>query len=229
MRAKLMLWGAAAAVALSSTAAVASVVVVKSLGPSAKAYPPGKTLPETAKITLQGGDVLTVLGPNSAKTLRGPGNFDAKSVTLASAAAKRGRFGALRAAEVAQNPSIWDVDATQSGKMCVTDTKAPQLWRPDTEGAATVKIRSADGKSQELSWAAGKALAAWPASLPITTGAEFQVEWPDSGEKSSINFVKVSAPPADLVGAAQVLIENGCQNQLDLLVESASQTEAKAN
>ena len=33
MRSKLMLWGAAAAVALGSTAAVASVVVVKSLGP----------------------------------------------------------------------------------------------------------------------------------------------------------------------------------------------------
>ena len=44
MRAKLMLLGAAAAVALSSTAAGASVVVVRSLGPSAKAYPPGKTL-----------------------------------------------------------------------------------------------------------------------------------------------------------------------------------------
>ena len=29
-------------------------------------------------------------------------------------------------------------------------------------------------------------------------------------------------PTDDLVGAAQVLIEHGCQNQLDLLVESAS-------
>ena len=90
MRSKLMLWGAAAAIALSSTATVASVVVVKSLGPSSKAYPPGKTLPESAKITLQGGDIVTVLGPASAQTLRGPGNFDAKQVTLASAAAKRG-------------------------------------------------------------------------------------------------------------------------------------------
>ena len=79
-------------------------MVVKSLGPSAKAYPPGKTLPETAKINLQGGDVVTVLGPASAQTLRGPGNFDAKQVALASAAGQRGRFGALRAAEVAHNP-----------------------------------------------------------------------------------------------------------------------------
>ena len=49
MMRKLMLWGAAIAIALSSTAAVANVVVVKSLGPSAKSYPPGKTLPASAK------------------------------------------------------------------------------------------------------------------------------------------------------------------------------------
>ena len=87
MRGKLMLWGAAVAVALGSTAAMGSVVVVKSLGPSSKAYPPGKTLPESAKINLQGGDVVTLLGPGSAATLRGPGNFPAGSVAMNSAAA----------------------------------------------------------------------------------------------------------------------------------------------
>lgn len=222
MRAKLMLWGAAAAVALTSTAAVASVVVVKSLGPSAKAYPPGKTLPETAKITLQGGDVLTVLGPGSAKTLRGPGNFEAKQVTLASAASQRGRFGALRAAEVAHNPSIWDIDVAQGGKICVADASKLKLWRADSDAAAKVQIRSADGKAEELNWAAGKALAPWPSAIPVKSGAQYQVEWTETGETSSIDVVTVKSPPADLVGAAQVLIENGCQAQLDLLVESAS-------
>jgi len=82
---KAMLWGTVVALAFASTAGLANVVVVKSLGPSAKSYPPGKTLPETAKISLQGGDVVTVLGPASAQTLRGPGNFDAKQVALASA------------------------------------------------------------------------------------------------------------------------------------------------
>jgi hypothetical protein len=222
MRAKPMLWGAALAIALSSTTALASVVVVKSLGPSAKVYPPGKTLSESAKITLQGGDVLTVLGPASAQTLRGPGNFDAKQVALASAAGQRGRFGALRASEVAHNPSIWDIDVAQGGKICVTDSSKLQLWRPDSETAATVQIRSADGKSRELSWAAGSALTAWPAALPISSGSSYQVEWPETGEKSSLSFVTLPGAPADLVGAAQVLIENGCQKQLDLLVESAS-------
>ena len=223
MRGKIMLWGAAAAIALGSTAAIANVVVVKSLGPSAKAYPPGKTLPESAKITLQGGDVLTVLGPASAKTLRGPGNFDAKQVALASAAAQRGRFGALRAAEVAHNPSIWDIDLSQGGKICVSNASAVQAWRPDTESAVTVTIRSPDGRSQELSWAAGKSLAPWPAALPITGGNEYQVDWPDGADPSKLDIVTVnSLPTDDLVGAAQVLIENGCQKQLDLLVESAS-------
>src|SRR4029078_10141530 len=97
MRAKPMLLGAGVAITLSSPAALANVVVVKSLGPSAKSYPPGKTLPPSAKITLQGGDVVTVLGPSAAKTLRGPGNFDASQISLASASGQRGRFGALRA------------------------------------------------------------------------------------------------------------------------------------
>jgi hypothetical protein len=222
MRAKLWLLGAAAAVALSSTAAVASVVVVRSLGPSSKAYPPGKTLPESANISLKGGDVVTVLGPNSAQTLRGPGNFEAGQATLASAAGKRGRFGALRTAEIARNPSIWDLDVTQSGKVCVNNEGKLKLWRPNTDSSIKITIRASDGKAQELSWPAGKASALWPAVLPVANAAEYQIEWPGSGDKSDVTFVTVSSPPADLVGAAQLLIENGCQNQLDVLVENAS-------
>ena len=221
MRAKPMLWGAAVAIALSSTAALASVVVVKSLGPSAKAYPPGKTIPANAKNTLQGGDVVTVLGPSAAKTLRGPGDFDASSMSLASAAGQRGRFGALRATEVAHNPSIWDIDVTQSGKVCVADAAKLQLWRPESDSAAKITIRSGAGKSQEVSWAAGKASTTWPSALPITTGAEYQIDLPDS-DQSNVSFVTVPSAPSDLVAAAQLLIENGCQNQLDLLVAGAS-------
>jgi hypothetical protein len=165
-----------------------------------------------------------VLGPSSAQTLRGPGNFAANQVALASAAARRGRFGALRAGEVAKNPSIWDLDATQSGTMCVSNPAKLQLWRPDVESAATVRVRSADGQTQEMSWAAGTDLAPWPASLPVKNGGEYQVEWVGSGEKSSMTFVTLKSPPSDLVGAAQLLIDSGCQNQLDLLVSNAGKS-----
>ena len=69
MRGRLWLAGAAIAAIMGSTASVASVVVVKSLGPSSKAYPPGKTLPESAKITLQGGSLTWGGGPNSNGSL----------------------------------------------------------------------------------------------------------------------------------------------------------------
>jgi hypothetical protein len=146
-------------------------------------------------------------------------------VSLASAAGQRGRFGALRAAQVAHNPSIWDIDVTQSGKVCVSNASKVQLWRPDSDGAATVQIHTADGQSQKLSWVAGKALTSWPAALPVKNG-QYQIEWSDSGDKSSVEVVNVGAVPSDLVGTAQVLIQNGCQNQLDLLVAGASKTEA---
>ncbi len=217
-----MLWGAAIAILVGSTASVANVVVVKSLGPSAKAYPPGKTLPESAKISLQGGDVVTVIGPNSAETLRGPGNFDAKQVALSAAAGQRGRFGALRAVEVAQNPSIWDIDASAGGKVCVSDPTKLQVWRPDSEAPISVQIRSPDGQSQTLSWAAGKALVPWPAAMPIKNGSQYSVEWPDGGDTAKLDVVTIPSAPADLVGTAQVLLANGCQKQLDLLVEGAS-------
>jgi hypothetical protein len=224
MRTKLMLWGAAAAVAVSSTAAVASVVIVRSIGPSSKAYPPGKTLPESANITLQGGDVVTVLGPNAAQTLRGPGKFAAGQVTLVSAAGKRGRFGALRTGEIAKNPSIWDVDVTQSGRICVSQPASLQLWRPDAGGEAKINIRSDDGTTQQVKWAAGKSIVAWPTALPMKNSVRYQFEWADGGEKNTVTFVTVPRSPPDLVATAQLLIENGCENQLDLLVENASKS-----
>ena len=104
----------------------------------------------------------------------------------------------------------------------MTDPKKLQLWRPDSSGAASVQIRSSDGQSEKLSWAAGKAVAAWPSALALKNGGQYQIEWSETGDKSAVDVVTVSSVPNDLPGTAQVLIENGCQNQLDLLVAGAS-------
>jgi hypothetical protein len=224
LRTKLGLACAAALIAVPGIAS-AAVVIVRSVGAAAKAYPRGKSLPEGSSIKLGDGDMVTVLGPNSAKVLRGPGVFpvaEAGRDTLAMAAGRRARFGALRTGDVAKNPSVWDVDVTQSGKVCVTQPAKLTLWRPNKEQAAKVSIRSADGKVQTVDWAAGSATAAWPSALPVKSGAEYQIEWPDSSDKSKLSFVTVSNAPADLVGAAMVLIDNDCQHQLDVLVDSAS-------
>ena len=67
----------AATLAMTTAAAPTKVLIVRSAGPSAKSYPPGRSLPENARITLAMGDTLTLLGSAGTLTLRGPGKFAA--------------------------------------------------------------------------------------------------------------------------------------------------------
>jgi hypothetical protein len=206
------------------TAAIAAkVVVVRSIGPSAKAYPPGKALTDTSSIKLNNGDSVTLLGPSASRTLRGPGTFTASTVdrsSLAMAAGRRSRFGAMRSGEITTNPSLWDVDVTQSGKVCIAEPAKLKLWRPNADSAATLSIRGGPN-TQAIEFPKGHATVPWPAQLPVANGGEYQLEWAGGGDSSKLSFVVVNAPPADLVDAAQLLIDKGCQNQLDLLVETA--------
>ena len=204
-------------------AIAAKVVVVRSIGPSAKAYPPGKALTDTSSIKLNSGDAVTLLGPNASRTLRGPGTFTASTVdrsSLASAAGRRSRFGAMRSGEITGQPSLWDVDVTQAGKVCIADPAKLKLWRPNADTSASLAIRGSAGP-QSVAFPEGHATVPWPAQLPVTDGGEYQLEWASGGDRNTVNFVMVGAPPADLVDAAKLLIDKGCQNQLDLLLETA--------
>jgi hypothetical protein len=211
-------------VAIPGTAVAGKVVVVRSAGAAAKAYPPGKALPDSSSIKLESGDMVTLIGPSSARTLRGPGVFMASAAernSVAAAAGRRSRFGALRTGQVAKNPSLWDLDVTRSGTMCVADTGKLQLWRPEADAAARLNIRGA-GKQHSVEFGPGQAAVAWPAALPVGDGKEYQIEVEGGEDPAKLSFVTVKSPPSDLVGAAEVLIAKGCKNQLDVLVESAA-------
>jgi hypothetical protein len=199
---------------------IAKAVVVRSAGPSAKSYPPGKALPDTAKIALQPGDSVTLVGPNSARNLRGPGTFPVASSSaegLAMAANRRSRFGAMRSGELALNPSPWNVDVTQSGTVCAASGPV-KLWRPESEGSTRLTITPASGEAATVDWPAGKATADWPASITIAAGAEYKLALADRGTES-VKFVVIPSAPKDPVEAAQLLVDHGCQNQLDVLVD----------
>jgi hypothetical protein len=211
------------AIAPVTAAVAAKVVVVRSIGPSAKAYPPGKALNDTSSIKLNTGDSVTLLGPSASRTLRGPGTFTASTVdrsSLAMAAGRRSRFGAMRSGEITSKPSLWDVDVTQSGTVCVAEPAKLKLWRPNADSSRTLSIR-AGSSSHSVEFPKGHATVPWPAQLPVANGGEYQLEWAGGGDSSRLSFVKVNRPPADLVAAAQLLIDKGCQNQLDLLIETA--------
>ena len=212
---------AATALAASSASLAATVLVVRAAGPSAKMYPRGKALPDSAKIQLQPGDTVMLLKPDGTRTLRGPGTFALAAVTSGGANAinRRARFSALRSGAVRLNPSPWNLDVTQSGKLCVVSASKLNLWRPEAEAAAQLTVKGG-GVEETIEFPAGKDTIAWPASLPVTSGAEYQLSHPETGDSARVTFVTVSNPPQDAVGTAQTLIANGCENQLDVLVEA---------
>lgn len=222
-----MALGAALVFAPATVVGAANVVIVRSVGPSAKAYPPGKAMPDSSSIKLGNGDAVTLLGPNASRTLRGPGTFTASTVdrsSLAMAAGRRSRFGAMRSGEITSAPSLWDVDVTQSGKMCVAEPAKLKLWRPNADSAATLSIRGGP-TAQAIEFPAGHATVPWPATLPVVNGSEYQLELAGSGDTGKLSIVMVNGPPSDMVGAAQLLIDKGCQNQLELLVETADKAD----
>ena len=209
---------AGACIALAGPA-FSKALVVRSAGPSAKTYPPGKALPDSAKISLQPGDSLTILGPGSKRTLRGPGTFaTASGDALAMTASKRARFGAMRTGDLALNPSPWNLDITQSGTMCV-GASGVQMWRPNSEEAAQLSISTGNGPATTVAWPAGKSTLAWPTAVKITDGAEYELALAGGAASERVRFAVMQAVPEGVTDAAQALIQRGCQNQLDVLVD----------
>jgi hypothetical protein len=199
--------------------AFSKALVVRSAGPSAKTYPPGKALPDSAKISLQPGDSLTILGPGSKRTLRGPGTFaTASGDALAMTASKRARFGAMRTGDLALNPSPWNLDVTQSGTMCV-GASGLQMWRPNSEEAVKLSISKGSGSATTVDWPAGKSTLAWPGAIKVEDGSEYQLALTGGTTSESVRFAVLPTIPEGVTDAAQALIARGCQNQLDVLVE----------
>ena len=212
--------GVAALALAVSSASAATVLVVRATGPSSKVYPPGKALPDAAKIQLQPGDSVMLLNNGGARTLRGPGTFAVAGGSGNSATNRRARFSAMRSGDVPLNPSPWNLDVTQSGKLCVADPSKLILWRPQKDDSIKLTIRGG-GSEQTLDWAAGKDTISWPANLPVTSGAEYQLSQPESGDTARVTFITLGIPPTDSMTTAQSLIANGCDNQLDVLVETS--------
>jgi hypothetical protein len=217
--------GAIAAPLALAGIAEASVLVVRSSGPTAKNYRPGKTLPDDAKVALALGDVLVVLAQDSARTLRGPGTFSLSeprsSMRPAVNPVRRGRFSSLRnAGIVPRSPTLWHVDVSQDGRVCIADPADVQLWRPDPSKAVTLSITGPAGDSGNAQWAAGQATLDWPAGVPVRSGGEYQLDWQGKGKPTRVTFATLPSVPTDVTGVAQALISANCSSQLELLINT---------
>jgi hypothetical protein len=226
------LLAAAAAAPLS-----AATLVVRSAGPSAGMYPPGKVLQPTSKLALKANDQVTLLDEHGTRTLRGPGSFaatataaadaDTGSTALAALTSQRGdrrvRIGAVRGveAETGRPPNIWFVDASRGGTVCVADASTATLWRPGSDVPAKTMIAGA--AKATVTWSPGQAVQAWPATLPITEGARYTLTT-GTGAPIEIRLTLSGKPAADVQGMASTLIAKGCTTQLDQLVDTTTAT-----
>src|SRR5690606_19343621 len=135
---------------------------------------------------------------------------------------RRARIGAVRSAGIipVSPTTIWQIDVTQGGNMCLADTSNVTLWRPDASAATTLTISGAAG-SRQVSWPAGHATVGWPEGLPLTEGASYRLSQSGVAVPTEIHVRTLESEPADVQSVARALIANECREQLDLLVESA--------
>lgn len=221
----------AAILALGATAAAANILVVRSSGPSARAYPPGKALAPNARITLRQGDSVVLLDGRGTRTLRGPGSYAAGAaarVTTRSALTvnnngRVGRIGASRGTpDQPRSPSIWHVDVSQSATVCVADPRNVILWRPSATRTVQLRIAPALGGAapRTVAWTAGESTLAWPSDLSVASDAEYRLSVEGVAVPTRLKFRVLPSAPTGLDAQAQAFIQNGCQAQLDVLIDT---------
>ena len=228
---------AAALIAGGGQAARADVIVVRSNGPSAARLPPGKTLSDNTRLTLQRGDQIVLLDARGTRTVTGPAVVSAAgdpsraaptalSAVIGPSTSRRSRVGAVRGMSrtppATSRPGIFLVDVTKPGRMCVVDPAAVTMWRADASAAAATVLTAGDGRSATVNWIAGQNTAPWPTALPVAQGASYQLLPARGGLAVTIEFQTLAAPPANLQQLAAGLITHGCQAQVDVLVATTS-------
>lgn len=215
-------------------------VVVKSSGPSASQYPPGKKLPDGTQITLRDGDSVTILtSTTGTQVLSGAGNHRvgkrgvSRRSTFATLtkerASRRGRLGTSRSGGGAtdatvRSPNLWYVDVTQSGTVCVANPAAVRLWRPGTVGDSTYVVASSSSADHvHVAFEDGYMDTGWDLDrLPLSDGMTYLITGPDGASSSEITFAMLDAAGDEAEGLAEQLIEKGCTQQLDLLTLAMS-------
>ncbi|WOE74730.1 hypothetical protein [Alterisphingorhabdus coralli] len=235
-------------VTILTAPAMAQSVVVRSTGPSASQYPAGKKLPSNARLTLKSGDVITVLDKGGTRVLRGPRTISLNQrVASASTTSSmrtllrtrsntRARTGAVRSTGTAaageantapRSPNLWFVDVSRPGTYCIADPAGTVLWRSDIAATQSATLSDASGAgATPIEWRRGSALKRWPMDkMPIADGGIYTLAMAGDAEPAQITLRLMETVPEDADDTASELIARGCQQQLDLLVDTLQTSE----
>ena len=245
-RAALAATALAASLALAGSA-FAQAVVVRATGPSMAKYPKGMKLAAGASVSLQDGDVLTVLDRVGTRVIKGRGSYAIDSQVLRD----RGmvnvlsrtlsnprtiRAGAVRGMSpagptpVEQPKSVWLADIDKGGKVCVPQGSGLYLWRTangeqrlswlsEAEGGAMVRLQFPP-QTSGISWPSG--------SLPLVAGRSYRIN-SDGTTDPAVEFEVVSlapdAIPDNAADLGSLLLANGCAVQFDMLADSLASSD----
>ena len=74
------------------------------------------------------------------------------------------------------------------------------------------------GVPQAVEWPAGHSTMAWTSAAPIRNGGAYAFRRPGVAAPARITVRILQPEPSDMQEAAVALIENGCRDQLDILL-----------
>lgn len=232
------------AVAIVGTAAAQSMIV-RSTGPSASKYPTGAKLKPSDKITLVAGDKIVLMQAGKTRTLSGPGTFGASGTVqasqslsgnvtrmLAKGPTMRSRGGFSRGPNDPvpvdmRAPNLWLLDYREAGTFCVIDPATLMLWRPNMEGDTALEIEGA-GKKATVALVDGANFRKWPVdTLPVQYGVDYRLSGGGLAAPVKVRFTKIETAPDTAEGSIDLLMAKGCSPQLNRLVDTMSEAEAR--
>jgi len=169
------------------------------------------------------GKSITRAGPYSGKLAEGGAGGKKDLLAALSALLAVGSGGSslyvTRGAAAAGPDDPWQVDVTRSGDHCVPAASPIALWRPGSEKAGALWLKSiGSGEQLEITWAAGAPTLAWPAQPAPIDGAVYLARL--QGWSTAARLV-LHVVPAELpteAHRAAWMAEHGCAEQAKALL-----------
>ena len=220
-------------------AAAEDALIVKS---TVVDYKVGTKVKEADKITLEAGDVVTVLTRRGTRTMRGPGTF----VVGANPKSNRARFadltrqraalrtvtGGVRSAGPDEetgrpvNPNLYYIDVERSGNVCLRDRSELLLWRPYNATSATYTLSetSDEAGAQILSltipFAERKSFTTVDGErFRVEDGASYTISNAQAASVTAITVIDLGADIKTADALAEALYQKGCMAQFELLTD----------
>jgi hypothetical protein len=224
----------------AAPAAAQDALIVKS---TVQDYRVGTKVNESDEITLDEGDVVTVLTKKGSRTMRGPGTFvvgaNPRSIRARFANLTRERAandtvtGAVRGANPGDDaqdrprrPNIYFVDVAREGPVCLRSLDEVTLWRQDASEAETYSLSETPVGEGEQVLSISVPFAQRVSSVKVA-GERFGVRdqgvytitGSQSGTVTSITVIDLGADMTRPDELADLLYQNGCMAQFELLAE----------